>query len=75
VVSLNHSREVDGAPEVIRARCALNASQRRKISVRSANTITIEPNLDTKFQGKIVVGSLGYVVAHLQHLRNAEGKM
>ena len=52
VVSLSHSREVDGAPEVIRARCALNASQRRKINIKNANTDIIEPNLDTKFQGK-----------------------
>ena len=50
--SLNHSREVDGAPEEIKARCALNASQRRNTNIKNANIDSIEPKLDTKFQGK-----------------------
>lgn len=52
VFSLNHSREVEGAPEEIRARCALNASHRRNTNIRNANIDIIDPNLDIKFQGK-----------------------
>lgn len=50
--SLNHSKDVDGAPDVIRARCALNASQSKNTNIRNANIDIIDPNLDTKFQGK-----------------------
>ena len=52
MLSLSHSREVDGALEEIRARCALNTSQRRNINIKNADIDIIEPNLDTKFQGK-----------------------
>jgi hypothetical protein len=44
ILSLNHSRGVDGAPEEIRARCALNTSQRRKTNIKNANIDVIEPN-------------------------------
>ncbi len=50
--SLSHSKDVEGAPEVIKARWALNASHKRKTNIRNANIDIIEPNLETKFQGK-----------------------
>jgi len=52
VLSLNHSKDVDGAPDEIRARCALKASHKRNTNIRKANIDIIDPNLDTKFQGK-----------------------
>ena len=52
MLSLSHSNDVDGAPEVIRERCALNASHRRNTNIKNANIDIKDPNLDTKFQGK-----------------------
>ena len=50
--SLNHSRDVEGVPEEIKARWALNASHSKNTNIRNANIDIIEPNLDTKFHGK-----------------------
>ena len=52
VFSPIHSRAVDGAPEVINARCDLKASHSRNTNIRNANIDIREPNLDTKFHGK-----------------------
>lgn len=52
MLSLSHSRDVDGAPEVIRARCELKASQRRNTNIRNENIDIKEPKLEIKFQGK-----------------------
>ena len=49
VLTLNHSREVDGAPLAIKARWALKASHRRKTKKRKENIDINDPNLDTKF--------------------------
>lgn len=49
--SLNHSREVEGAPELIRARWDLKASHKRNTNIKKENIDISEPNLDTKFQG------------------------
>lgn len=38
---------MDGAPEVIRDRCALKASHSRNTNIRNANIDIIDPNLDT----------------------------
>lgn len=51
VFSLNHSREVEGAPELIRARWDLKASHKRNTNIKKENIDISEPNLDTKFQG------------------------
>lgn len=52
VFSLNHSSDVDGAPDVISARWDLNASHKRNTNIRKENIDINEPNLDTKFHGK-----------------------
>ncbi len=49
VLSLNHSRDVDGAPELIIARWELKASQRRNTNIKKENIDINDPNLDTKF--------------------------
>lgn len=44
--------EVEGAPDVIKDRWALNASHNKKTNIKNANIDIRDPNLDTKFQGK-----------------------